>query len=330
MGKKVEEKLDLNIDEANELDIVEVQKPIIKKQKSTTINDRKELINCLSNTKVIVRFIAKAQGLWNGNKNHVLAGGMAENAYRIFVVPKLTSGLYVNVLTDSEKAFLEDMLGLEYNALSIYKKEDNFWDSTNDNGINKVRLTKQDTILDLRNPEDYIKYKILLANKQTIAPSLSELEDRPKASYQFVIIKEEEENKVAVTNMSTTMRCYKEFGKIEDDNHKLRTIIEIITGRPLSSKTKLEFLQTKINELIQADSKRFLRAIIDPTLDTKVLIKRCIEEGTIANRGGMLYLRRDNTPLCDHNEEPTLSIAAKYLNQPKNQEIKFYLEAQLK
>jgi len=31
----------------------------------------------------------------------------------------------------------------------------------------------------------------------------------------------------------------------------------------------------------------------------------------------MLYLRKDNTPLCDHNEEPTLNIAAKYLNDPR-------------
>ena len=64
---------------------------------------------------------------------------------------------------------------LEYNALSVHKKVDNFWDDSNDVGISKVRLTKQDTILDLTSPEDYIKYKILLANKDFIAPSLQAL-----------------------------------------------------------------------------------------------------------------------------------------------------------
>lgn len=108
---------------------------------------------------------------------------MSERAIRIFVVPKLTSGVYVNVLTKNEKAFLEQAMGLEYNALSIHKKENNFWDDSNPNGINRVRLTKQDTYLDLSNPEDYIKYKILLANKDFIAPSLQAMQDMPRASY---------------------------------------------------------------------------------------------------------------------------------------------------
>jgi hypothetical protein len=109
------------------------------------------------------------------NPKHVLYGGMAETAVRTFVVPMLSSGVYVNVLTDSEKAFLEEVMGLEYNALSIYKKENNFWDDANDFGISKVKLQKQDNYLDLSNPEDYIRYKILLANKDFVAPSLEAL-----------------------------------------------------------------------------------------------------------------------------------------------------------
>lgn len=222
------------------------------------------------------------------------------------------------------------MMGLEYNALSIYKKVDNFWDDSNENGINKVRLTKQDNYFNLSDPEDYIRYKILLANKDYIAPSLQALQDTPKATYQFVIISEGEETKVAKNNMSTTMMCYKEFGKIEDDTDTLRVIVETIDGRPTSQTAKLEFLQTKVNSLIQADSKIFLKVITDPMLSTKVLIKRAIEAGLISNRGGFLYLRSDNTPLCEANEEPTLNTAAKYLNSPKHQEIKFSLEAKLK
>lgn len=65
-------------------------------------------------------------------------------------------------------------------------------------------------------------------------------------------------------------------------------------------------------------------------LSTKVLIKKAIEAGLISNRGNYLYLRADNSPLCEINEEPTLNIAAKYLNSPKHQEVKFALEAKLK
>lgn len=306
----------------------EVSKPI--KEKIQVIKADKQLVNCLRNERIIVRHVPKLTGMWGNNPKHILAGGMAEGAVRTFVVPRLSSGIFVNVLTDNEKAFLEDIMGLEYNALSVFKKVDNFWDDSNDNGINKVRLTKQDNYFNLADPEDYIRYKILLANKDFIAPSLQVLQDTPKATYQFVIISENEEVNMARKNMSTTMICYKEFGKIENDVDTLRVIIETIDGRPTSKNAKLEFLQTKVNELIQTDSKIFLKVITDPMLSTKVLIKRAIEAGLISNRGNYLYIRKDNTPLCENNEEPTLNIAAKYLNSPKHQEVKFSLEAALK
>ena len=77
------------------------------------------------------------------------------------------------------------------------------------------------------------------------------------------------------------MLCYKEFGKIENDIDTLRVIIEAIDGRPTSPEVKLEFLQTKVNDLIQGDSKLFLNIITDPLLQTKVLIKKSIEGGFI-------------------------------------------------
>ena len=324
---------DLDIDdstiEATPLQVVEKEIPMAKETKQATVKSTAATVNCLRNERVIIRHIPKESGMVT-NPKHILYGGMAENAVRTFVVPRLSSGVFVNILTDSEKAFLEEVMGLEYNALSIYKKVDNFWDDSNENGISRVRLTKQDNYLNLADPEDYIRYKILLANKDYIAPSLQALQDSPKATYQFVIISEGDETKSAKDNMSATMKCYKEFGKIENDINTLRVIVETIDGRPTAPTVKLEFLQGRINALIQADSKIFLRVITDPMLSTKVLIKRAIEAGLISNRGNYLYLKSDNTPLCEVNEEPTLNIAAKFLNAPKNQEIKFALEAKLK
>ena len=85
----------------------------------------------------------------------------------------------------------------------------------------------------------------------------------------------------------------------------------------------------KADELITANSKTFLKVITDPMLSTKVLIKKSIEAGLIGKKGDGYYLM-DGTPLCEINENPTLNIAAKFLNAPKNQEIKFALEAKLK
>lgn len=296
-----------------------------KKKKS----QQDELVNPLTNEKVIVRHINRQRGSIT-DPRHVLYGGMSERAIRIFVVPKLTSGVYVNVLTKNEKTFLEQAMGLEFNALSIHKKENNFWDDSNPNGINRVRLTKQDTYLDLSNPEDYIKYKILLANKDFIAPSLQAMQDMPRASYQFVLIREGEEAKQTKQALSVMAQCYKEFGKVENDAAVLRLIVETMENKPLAATTKIEFLQAKVYDLIQADSKTFLKVITDPMISTKVLIRTAVDAGEIIKRGNYHYLKVDNTPLCESGEEPTFSVAAKFLNNPRHQETKFALEAKLK
>jgi hypothetical protein len=89
-------------------------------------------------------------------------------------------------------------------------------------------------------------------------------------------------------------------------------------------------LQTKINDLIQANPKTFLAVVTDKMLPTKVLIKKAISAGAIVKKGDYLYLRSDGKPLCEDGEDPTINIAAKYINNPKHQSIKFALETELK
>ena len=298
------------------------------KEDKKSINEEKPLVNCLKNEQIIIRYLPR-QSRMVTNPKHVLFGGMAENATRTFVVPMLSSGRYVNVLTDSEKDFLEELMGLPPNALSIYKKVDNFWDDANEAGISKVTLRKQDNYLNLANVEDYIRYKILLANKDYIAPSLEALETNPKATYQFVILTEDSETQSAKKGMTTLMQCYTAYGKIEDEVDTLRVIIETLTGVRVHKNTKKEFLQTKVNELIQGNSKMFLKVATDPMLSTKFLIRRCVEEGLIAHRGNQYYIKDGNIPMCEDGE-PTLNVAAQWINLPKNQEIKLSLEAKLK
>lgn len=326
MAKEVEVMLDVDtiMDETPMQEVVEatVKQPRRRQAKQSAAVDE-PIVNCLRNERVIVKHVPKETGIVRDPK-HILYGGMAEGAVRWLTIPRLTSGMYVNVLTNAEKACLEEVMGLEYNALSIYNKVDNFWDNY------QVRLTKQDNFLNLADPDDYIKYKVLLANKDLIAPSLQDLEDHPKATYQFVIIHENEESQASKKKMNATMQAYMEFGKIQENADILRTIIETIDGRPTSKNSKIEFLQEKVGKLIQADARLFVRVATDPLLSTKVLIKKAIEGGLISNRGGMLYLKADGTPLCEDNEEPTLNIAAKYLNMPKHQELKFAIEAKLK
>ena len=325
----MEETLDLGMIDESPITVKEVEKPKnnietpVERQTQAPKYD-KPLISCLRNERIIVRHVPKEGGLVT-NPKHILYGGMAENAVRYFTVPILeSSGAYKNVLTDDEKAFLEEVMVLEYNALSVYKKENNYWSNY------QVRLTKQDNFLDLSVPDDYIKYKVLKANSNFIADSLETLQDKPKATYQSVMIREGEEESNESEQLSATMRCYMEYGKIKDDKDTLKCIIELIDGRPIAANSKIELLQGKINNLIQADSKLFLKIITDPLLSTKVLINKAIEAGIISKRGDQYYLISSNSPLCGNNEDPTLNVAARYLNLPKNQELKLSIEAKIK
>lgn len=291
--------------------------------------ERDQLVNCLRNEKVIVRFISRARGMIT-DPRHVLFAGMAAGSKVKITTPLLRSGGFADVLTKDEKRFLEYKLGLEPNALSVHNRVNNFWSDANDKGIGRIELIKGDTPLDLSNPIDYIKYKVLLANKDQIAPSMQALQDKPKATYKFVLINESDDSKTANTKVTLKAQAYMEFGKINEDKDKMRVIIETLDGRPTAANSKIEYLQGKIGELIEANVKMFLQVVKDPLLDNKVLIRKAIEGGIIANRGNYLYMRDTNTPLCNHGEEPTLSVAARYLSLPKNQDLKFSIEAKLK
>lgn len=302
----------------------------VEQQKPKETHSDNQPVSCLRNEKVIIRFVPSPTAMVQ-NKGHVLYGGMAEGATRSYVVPRYNStGMFVNVLTNSEKAFLEQAMGLEYNALSVYRKQNNFWDDSNPMGIGRVTLHKQDNYLDLSIPEDYIKYKILLANKDQIAPSLQALEDRPKATYQFVIINENAEAKMNLGKVNMKQRCWMEYGKINDDKYTLRVILELLEGRPTSANVKLDYLQGKVTDYIETNPRRFLSTVTDELLPTKVLIKKCVDHGLIGKRNDAYYLREDNSPLCEMNEESTLNNAAKYIASVKRQELKYSLEAKLK
>ena len=325
--------IDIDLDDTNEVykEVVKEPKPQKSRKKETTSvnlennsNDMTdEVKSCLVNKKVYVKFIPKNY-MGIANPKHILYGGMAENSVIILTVPVLSStGTYKNVLTKDEKKFLEEFMGLEYDALSIYKKKDNYWD----NFI--VRLTKQGIVLDLSDPNDYVKYKVLKANNDIIADSLETLRDKPRPTYKFYMTVEDEETAIANDTMTAIMKCYKEFGKYESDYDTLKCVVELIEGKPLSSNIKLDAIKAKVNTLIQERTKEFLKTITDDYLSEIVLIKKALASGVIAKRGDYYYLASDNKPLCNNNENPVLSVAARYISLPKNQELRLLIEAKL-
>lgn len=282
-----------------------------------------ELINCLTNKKVIVRYIVKQSNLIRDPK-HVLAGGLAEGSHVKYVTPVLQSnGSYYNVLTKAEKDYLEYVMGMEPNALSIYKNENNFWDTF------EVTLSKEDTVLDLSVPMDYIKYKVLLANKSFIADSLQTLENKPRETYRFVMIADDEEDKTNMRKLNTSMEAYMLLGQYMDKRDILVTLLEMLEGRKISDQVKQETILSRLQDHIVNNAKMFVKFAKDPLLQTKVLIRKCVAEKLILKRADYYYLASDNSPLCENGAEPTINIAAAYLSNPKRSDLKYTLEGKL-
>jgi hypothetical protein len=297
--------------------------------------EKKEMKNCLVNERVILRKLPKRTNLVQ-DSNHVMGDGMHDNAFYIYSVPKLQkSNVFVNVLTDTEKDYLEYVMGLPKNALSVYRqpKEENFWSNSNPNGLSKITLRKRDNIFDMSKPTDYIAVKILMANKDKICPSMEEWAARPKETYEFVIIREGQESKLSKNNTDATIQAVMKLGKIADDKDILKLVVETMMGKKYTDATSLDWLQTQALDLIKntpKNARMFLSIMDDESLDNKVLIRKCISKGIIADRGGFLYIKDGNIPMCGDGEEPTLKMAAKWLSKPSNQERLFKLQAQLK
>ena len=331
---------EVNLDLIQAENLVEIPKREPEYEEHPYVRGQREVMeknikNCLRNERVIVRRLPKKTGMVS-DSNHIMGDGMHNNAYRMFSVPKLQrSNNFVNVLTNEEKDCLETTMGLEPNALSIYRQpaEKNFWSNSNPTGLSFVKLTKNDNIFDLSKPTDYIAVKILLANKDKICPSMEEYQTRPKETYEYIIITEGEESKHNQNNTDATIQAFMKLGKISDDKEVLKLVVETMMGKKYSDNTTAEWLQTQASDLIKSNSKNaklFLSIVNDDYLDSKVLIRKCINKGIIADRGGYLYIKDSNTPMCGDGEEPTQNIAAKWLMKPRNQEILFSLQAKVK
>lgn len=292
-----------------------------KKVTTKVTDDEDELINCLRNEKITVKYILNEKtGITD--RNHPFFGGLAQGAVINFVVPILRNGSLKNPLTKAEKKYLEYIMGLDDNALSVHKAEDNYWDNY------QVRLSKDDYILDLSTPKGYIDYKVLLANTDTVAASMDELNNNPKETYRFVLVSDKEVYDTTSTKVKMKEACMEAYFKIKDDFDSLRCVIQTVTGRPVDAKTDINFLKNKCVEQIEVDPVRFAKVLTDKLLPYKVLLTKAVDAKIVTKRGTWhLY---EGQVMSDGSEEPTFSVAAKFLSNSKNQEIKFSIEKKLK
>jgi hypothetical protein len=275
----------------------------------------KELKFTLPKDTVVVKFIKRKKGMAsNVNEDHVISGGMMSGSKRTFFAPLLRNGAIANVLTNEEKEYLENITGLN---LSVYG---DFWKE------HYVTLYKEDNILNLSNPIDYISYKILLNLKDDVAPKW---EDRnKKQTYQFVLTTEGEEIAEKKVGFDKKKEAFKLYGKIEDDKEKLIGVFKLLTNKPISPNSTLEWVQNKVEEFIDVNPSKFVDLMKDSSLETKLLLEEGVEVGVV-KKSGNKYSTTDGLDLCEGGEIPTFDNAIRYLDNPKHQDVRALIEAKI-
>jgi len=278
-------------------------------------------LKTLPNKKVRVKPNYKNSG-WVKNPKHA-AYFKLEGTFDKLMVPQLRNGQLANVLTDEEKEYLESVMLMEENDLSIYKKKDNFWHSFS------VSLGKEPLILDLSDPNDYIKYKVLLANSYVVAPDVKSINNGGK--YKYYIEDEEEVTRIQSQKANIYKQAWMGYAKIEDSKEKLRTFLIVFneTFTPVTKKldrsSKLDFLQKEVSQIVENRTNDFVDIITDKNYDTKALIAEGVQTGVIEKKGSKYYLTGGVDKIGDD-----FVGAIEFLNSPQNQETRLLIEERIK
>lgn len=276
----------------------------------------------LPNEFVMVKFIKKQRGSIDDPENPGF-GGMMPNARKVYATPRLKNGRLVNVLTTKEEKYFEKLLRLGEGAFSVYNKgDDNYWLDSTPNAVNKVILTSNGIQLNLSVWEDYIKYKILLANTNEICPSEEQLKRNPKSTYLFVLCNEKVGAELALKRSELKMECYEMFRRYREKRSVLKWIVEKLENRRLAPNTTYTQLYPMIDELIDRDAERFHDTVTAPTLESEALLMEALDSGVVIRSAGQYFMADNGDALCDSNNKPYLHVAAEWLRRPANNELR--------
>lgn len=277
-----------------------------------------EEVFTLPNEVVTVKFIPRKKGMAaNVADNHVIAGGMLTNAVKTYTLPrKLRGGGLINALTKAEKNYLENETGID---LSVYG---DFWKKF------KVKLRKDDAsnVFDLSTPMGYIAIKIIEKYEDEIAKSWSDRNNKP--TYQFVITRPEEITDEKKLKLDYKKEAFKLYGKIEDDRDKLINVLKLLSNKPISSDSKLKWIQGLVEGYVDASPSKFLSVVKDSSFETRCLINEGIAAKVIEQKGNK-YSTVDGLDLCESGSVPTIDNAVKYLENPKHQDVRSLIEAKI-
>lgn len=268
----------------------------------------------LPNETVEIRYIKKQTGTIV-DPRHIAYGGLLEDKGKTFPRKMLENGNYSNLFTTEEKSYLEKVLGLPENNLSVYNKKDNYLDTI------KIKIKKEGIYLNLNEPEQFIQFKMIETYTDRVAPNLESVKN--KATYQFVIVRKNEEAKLSLKKLDTNKEAYRLLGKIEDDRDACIDFL-LVNEIKVADDTSQIWLNAEVGKLLEKNTTKFVEILQDKNYRTRVLLLKALMKGEVTKRSGGYY-SKDGTSLAEPNQTPSLQSAIDYIENNVNQEYKLLL-----
>lgn len=265
-----------------------------------------------------------------------------EGTSKSFDLPKdLKTGRYKKIFDDIKKNFskqfpdealteLEAFSRMIGKDLNYNRMDGNFWrgdsptsDPTKAEKPYRVFVPREGMTLNLSIPEDNLKYRVLKANTDRVAPNWEERDYMPNYTYAIVdenvsIDRKKEQNKTEILAIS-------EFSKIQDNRELLAEFL--IAKDPTISIAKsasTDFLFNQVFNVVKNDPKFFLTVMNDEYWKDKVFIYKAVKAGAL------IKTAKDKYATVGGEEIGRLADVIHYLNDPEKIEFRKRVEHQIK
>lgn len=227
----------------------------------------------------------------------------------------------------TEQEFFEKKLGLPPGELDPNKTlqlpngtrvPDSFWKKVD----SAVVLKNESIELDLSNPYDMLRYKVLAAHFRTlIAPSPKE--QGRKSSYRYVIMDTHEIQKEENKKIKLEIEATDEYHRIKNDINKMLEIIWMKENK-ISQSTNIEYVSTTCFKFAKEDPAAFLAIVKAPYREDKILLLKAVKAGVITRTKEQTYRLRDGYDIG------VMEAALKWLANPENFDRRELIKDQIK
>lgn len=217
---------------------------------------------------------------------------------------------WVTGLTSEDEKALEAEMGLKAGTLSPYNKE--YW------GNYHIPVPKEGIVLDISQPEDYIRYKILKASTQVVS-SREDLESEKGLFAECVMTSAKEEAAADSAKIQTKEEAFKKFSQMTVG--EMRDFLMVHPDKDgkrirVTDRHNPDFIKSSVGLIVDTMPKSFLDTLNDKYYKGKLLVEKAIALKLMSKSGNKYFIFGEIDPI-GYNIVETIE----YLYNPANQSV---------